>query len=96
MAQQRKNSSVQLPFHIQLRNILEKGAAQRLRLIKKGKSKAKDAADAFEKANVLLEKACFYAYNEEFARSFLNTGKEIMEVVLPPSFKKAVENLSIN
>lgn len=96
MAQHRQNTSVQQPFYLQLRAKLISGAKQRIRLVRRGLSKAQNDAKALRDAEILLEKVHFYTYNDECARSFLHTGTEIMQSVLTPTFHKAIEKIATN
>lgn len=93
MAQQRKTSSMPQPFHRELFGILVSGAKQRLRLIKQGKSKARDNYEAYEKASLILHNAYFYTLDESTARSFIQRSADMIDIVLPPTFKKRLEKL---
>jgi len=93
MAQRGKTTSMPQPFHRELFGILVSGAKQRLRLIKQGKSKASNNYEAFEKASLILHNAYFYTVDESTARSFLQRRADLIEIVLPPTFKKRLEKL---
>ena len=93
MAQHRKTSSMPQPFHRELFRILVSGAKQRLRLIQQGKSKASNNYEAFEKASLIINNAYFYTMDESTARSFIQRRSDLIDIVLPPTFKKRLEKL---
>lgn len=93
MAQRGKTSSMPQPFHRELFGILVSGAKQRLRLIQQGKSKARNNYEAFEKASLILHNAYFYTLDESTARSFIKNRHDLIDLVLPPTFKKRLDKL---
>lgn len=89
-----KAAPVQQPFHLVLRKKLISGAKQRLRLERNGLSKAQDHAHVCDLARILIDRAEIYTANEQAARHFLQSGADMLQQVLPPTFHKALQKIT--
>lgn len=83
----------QLPL-FELRQCLISGAKRRLWLERKGFSKAKDKAHVCDLARILIDRAEIYTANEQAARHFLQSGADMLQQVLPPTFHKALQKIA--